>query len=128
MPTKAAAPKTATRTRTATPPKATAGKTVRSTVAEPVIAPGRTWNFLTNHGHVLVFLSRDPEARIRDVAAAVGITERATQAILGELESDGYVTKVKVGRRNRYEIHPEQQFRHPAESARPIGELLRIFA
>ena len=90
-------------------------------------APGRTWNFLTNHGHVLVFLSRDPEARIRDVADAVGITERAAQAILGELETDGYVTKVKVGRRNRYEIHPELTFRHPAESARPIAELLRIF-
>jgi len=87
----------------------------------------RTWNFLTNHGHVLVFLSRDPEARIRDIAAAVGITERAAQAILGELESDGYVTKVKVGRRNRYEIHPELTFRHPAESGRPIAELLRIF-
>ena len=74
-----------------------------------------------------VFLSRDPEARVRDIAAAVGITERATQAILGELEADGYLTRVKVGRRNRYEIHPELTFRHPAESGRPIGELLRIF-
>jgi DNA-binding IclR family transcriptional regulator len=94
---------------------------------KPKVPTPRTWNFLTNHGHVLVFLSRDPEARIRDVAAAVGITERAAQAILAELESDGYVTKVKVGRRNRYEIHPELTFRHPAESGRPISELLRIF-
>ena len=88
----------------------------------------RNWTFLTNHGHVMVFLGHDPDARVRDIAAAVGITERAAQAILGELEADGYLTKVRVGRRNRYEIHPELAFRHPAEAGQPIGELLRIFA
>ncbi|HTY72685.1 MAG TPA: winged helix-turn-helix transcriptional regulator [Actinomycetes bacterium] len=87
----------------------------------------RAWTFLTNHGHVMVFLSRQPDARIRDVAAAVGITERATQAILSELEADGYLTRVKAGRRNRYELHPDLTFRHPIEASRPIGELLRIF-
>ena len=86
------------------------------------------WRFLTNHGHVLIFLSRHPEARIRDIAVAVGITERSTQAILAELESDGYVTKIKVGRRNRYQLHPDQGFRHPQESTQPIGALLRIFS
>ncbi|NQU36914.1 MAG: winged helix-turn-helix transcriptional regulator [Actinobacteria bacterium] len=87
----------------------------------------RQWTFLTNHGHVLICLSRNPDARIRDVAAQVGITERAAQGILSELEADGYVTKVKRGRRNRYRIHREQTFRHPAEDSHPVGDLLEIF-
>ncbi len=85
------------------------------------------WTFLTNHGHVLVFLYRNPGARVRDVAEAVGITERAAHNILAELEADGYVTRSKIGRRNQYVIHPEQTFRHPAEATRPVGELLHIF-
>jgi predicted transcriptional regulator len=90
--------------------------------------PGRrSWTFLTNHGHVLIQLSIDPEARIRDIAADVGITERAAQAILTDLERDGYLTKIKEGRRNRYVIHHELGFRHPAESQHPISDLLRIF-
>jgi predicted transcriptional regulator len=87
----------------------------------------RSWTFLTNHGHVLIQLSLDPEARIRDIAADVGITERAAQAILTDLERDGYLTKIKEGRRNRYVIHHERGFRHPAESQHPISDLLRIF-
>ena len=89
---------------------------------------GTGWRFLTNHGHVLIYLSRHPDARIRDIASAVGITERSTQAILAELESDGYVTKIKVGRRNRYQLHPDLTFRHPEEAGQPIGALLRIFS
>ena len=87
----------------------------------------RRWTFLTNHGHVLVFLSQTPDARIRDVAQHVGISERAAQGILTELEGEGYVTKQRVGRRNKYRIHPEERFRHPAESNRPVGDLLKIF-
>jgi predicted transcriptional regulator len=101
-----------------------ATRTVADSRAEP--AP-RSWTFLTNHGHVLIALSLDPEARIRDIAADVGITERAAQAILADLERDGYVTKIKEGRRNRYVIHHERGFRHPAESQHPISDLLRIF-
>jgi predicted ArsR family transcriptional regulator len=89
--------------------------------------PTTTWRFLTNHGHVLIYLSRHPEARIRDIAAAIGITERSAQTILAELEADGYVTKQKHGRRNHYELHPELRFRHPQESEHAIGELLNIF-
>jgi predicted transcriptional regulator len=88
---------------------------------------GRNWTFLTNHGHVLIRLSIDPEARIRDIAAEVGITERAAQTIVADLERDGYVTKFKQGRRNRYVIHHDRGFRHPAESQHPISDLLRIF-
>lgn len=91
-------------------------------------APSRAWTFLSNHGHVLVHVSREPMARLRDVAASVGITERSAQAILADLEQGGYVTKVRVGRRNHYEVHPELTFRHPAEAGRPVGDLLRIFA
>lgn len=91
-------------------------------------APSRAWTFLSNHGHVLVHVSREPMARLRDVAASVGITERSAQAILADLEDDGYVTKVRVGRRNHYEVHPELTFRHPAEAGHPVGDLLRIFA
>lgn len=90
--------------------------------------PDRAWTFLSNHGHVLVHVSREPMARLRDVAASVGITERSAQAILADLEQGGYVTKVRVGRRNHYEVHPELAFRHPAEAGRPVGDLLRIFS
>lgn len=89
--------------------------------------PERSWTFLSNHGHVLVALSRDPSARLRDIAAAVGITERATQAIVRDLEAGGYVTKVKVGRRNEYQLHPDRRLRHPGESGTPIRDLLGIF-
>ncbi len=87
----------------------------------------RGWTFLTNHGHVLICLHRDPRMRIRDIADEVGITDRAVQAILLDLEDGGYLTKEKVGRRNEYRVHPDLAFRHPSEAMRPIGELLRIF-
>ncbi len=104
-----------------------AAASAESAPAAQAVGPGRSWTFLTNHGHVLVCLSRDPDARIRDVAARVGITERAAQGILTELEADGYVTKIKRGRRNRYRIHPELTLRHPEESNQSVGELLQIF-
>ncbi|MFM7146952.1 MAG: helix-turn-helix transcriptional regulator [Actinomycetales bacterium] len=82
---------------------------------------------MTNHGHVLICLHRNPHSRIRDVAAEVGITERAVQAILVDLEESGYVSKDRVGRRNEYRINADLAFRHPSEAMRSIGELLRIF-
>lgn len=87
----------------------------------------RSWTFLSNHGHVLVALSRDQGARVRDIAEAVGITERAAQAILGDLEREGYVTKQRQGRRNTYELHVDATLRHPAEAATRIRDLLAIF-
>ncbi len=88
----------------------------------------REWTFLSNHGHVLVHLNRDPNSRIRDIANSVGITERSAQAILADLEDSGYVTISRVGRRNRYKIHPSLKFRHPAEESKPISSLLKIFS
>jgi predicted transcriptional regulator len=92
-----------------------------------VAFPTREWTFLSNHGHVLIHLSRDPDARIRDIATSVGITERSAQAILVDLEESGYVNISKIGRRNRYSINPRLKFRHPAEVGKPISALLKIF-
>ena len=88
--------------------------------------PGHHWTFLTNHSHVLVCLWRDPEARLRDVAAQVGITERAVQGIVADLEDAGVLTRTREGRRNHYQIHPDVPLRHPVESGRTVRALLRM--
>lgn len=85
------------------------------------------WTFLTNHAHVLLAIARDPTARLRDVADVVGVTERAAQAIVADLEAAGYLQHSKVGRRNLYTVNPAGHFRHPAESDRLIGDLLALF-
>jgi len=82
--------------------------------------------FLTNHFLVLACLARDPELRIRDIAILVGITERATVQILGQLETSGYLTKTRVGRRNHYTVQGELPLRHPLNNGRQVGELLRV--
>ena len=84
------------------------------------------WTFLTNHAHVLLCVSRDPAARLRDVADVVGITERAAQRIVAELEEAGYLTRTRDGRRNRYEIHPDVPLRHPLERDHAVGEILDV--
>jgi DNA-binding MarR family transcriptional regulator len=84
------------------------------------------WTFLTNHAHVLISIAQDPGVRLRDVAERVGITERATQRIVAELEADGYLERTRVGRRNRYQVHPEVHFRHPVEEHLAVGSLLDL--
>ncbi len=84
------------------------------------------WTFLTNHAHVLLCIARDPQARLRDVAAQVGITERAAQRIVAELGEAGYLTVTRDGRRNRYEVHPEVPLRHPVERDHAVGEILAV--
>jgi DNA-binding transcriptional ArsR family regulator len=84
------------------------------------------WTFLTNHFHVLACLYRDSELRIRDMAALIGITERATVQILSQLEAAGYLTKTRVGRRNHYTVHGELPLRHPLNKGHEVGELLRV--
>ncbi|GAA4880844.1 MarR family transcriptional regulator [Actinomycetospora straminea] len=86
-----------------------------------------SWTFLTNHGHVLVALARDPHRRLRDVALEVGITERSAQSIVADLEAAGYLRRVRVGRRNRYEVETSRPLRHPAERDHQVGELLGLF-
>lgn len=86
----------------------------------------RSWTFLTNHSHVLLCIAEDPDVRLRDVAQRVGITERATQRIVAELEEAGYLSHEKVGRRNHYEVHRSLPLRHPLEDHLEIGALLRV--
>ena len=91
------------------------------TAPEPVLP---SWTFLTNHAHVLLALSRDPELRQRDIAFAVGITVGAVQRIIGDLQDQGYLETERVGRRNRYVINLELPLRHPLEADHTVGELL----
>lgn len=86
------------------------------------------WTFLSNHGHVLVCIAEDPDQRLRDIAARVGITERAVFSIVNDLEADGYVRRIHVGRRNRYELDPTRPLRHPVEHRHTVGELLGVLA
>jgi hypothetical protein len=95
---------------------------------EPGGATKPTWTFLSNHGHVLVCIATDPGVRGRDIAARVGITERAAQAIIADLVSEGYVTRTRVGRRNHYDIDPDRPLRHPVEQSHSIGEFLHVVA
>lgn len=88
---------------------------------------GGGWTFLTNHGHVLLLLAREPELRLRDLAERVGITERSAQKIVADLETAGYVAKTRVGRRNVYRVDPTLHFRHPLEADHAVGELLELF-
>jgi predicted transcriptional regulator len=84
------------------------------------------WTFLTNHGHVLVSLAANPDARLRDISQSVGITERAVQQIVRELEGAGYVVKERVGRRNHYTVVRTGRFRHPLESGTSVGEFIDL--
>lgn len=84
------------------------------------------WRFLTNHALVLLCLSRQPTARTRDLARWIGITDRAAQRIVAELERDGYISHVKVGRGKRYTIHGRRRLRHALEEHLPLAALLRL--
>jgi DNA-binding MarR family transcriptional regulator len=86
-----------------------------------------SWTLLSNHGHVLVHLALDPEARMRDIATRVGITERAVQLIIGDLIEEGFVVVTRVGRRNSYTLSPEHRFRHPLEAHVRVGDFLDLF-
>ena len=89
-------------------------------------SPPSGWTFLTNHAHVLFCIARDPEVRLRDVAARVGITERAVQRIVTDLEAEGFLTISKEGRRNRYRLRPELPLRHPIERHRTVKALIDL--
>jgi DNA-binding IclR family transcriptional regulator len=89
---------------------------------------GGSWTLLTGHGHVLVEIARDPEARIRDIAAVAGLTERAVQAIVADLEAAGYITRTRTGRRTVYKVDPDKLFRHPAQAGHRVGPFLDLLA
>ena len=91
---------------------------------EPARAVG--WTFLTNHALVLLTIARDPQITMRNVAAGVGITERATQKIVADLEAAGYLTKTRNGRRNSYVVATGRPFRHPLTAGHDLDELLAV--
>ena len=88
----------------------------------------KKWTFLTNHARVLIGIARDPYVRLRDLAAHVGITERATQLIVADLEEAGYLTRTRNGRRNVYNLTLRQPFRHPAEADHAVEALISLFS
>lgn len=85
-----------------------------------------SWTLLTGHGHVLVEIARSPTARIRDIAAVVGLTERTVQVIVADLEAAGYLTRTRTGRRTRYSVNRNNLFRHSAQEGLRIGPFLDL--
>ncbi|MCH6257568.1 winged helix-turn-helix domain-containing protein [Puniceicoccaceae bacterium K14] len=93
---------------------------------KPATSQSSSWTFFSNHAHVLLSLYRNPDSTLRDVANQVGITERAVQKIVAELEAANVLSKTKVGRCNRYSINKKKRLRHAIESHRNVGDLLRF--
>jgi DNA-binding IclR family transcriptional regulator len=89
---------------------------------------GGSWTLLTGHGHVLVEITRNPDARIRDISPVVGLTERTVQAIVADLEAAGYLTRTRTGRRTRYTINHDNLFRHSAQGGHRVGPFLTLLA
>ena len=88
------------------------------------MASSPDWTFLSNYGHVLLCIAGTPEVRLRDVAERVGITERAVQRIIADLEEAGYLSRSREGRRNYYKVHADRPLRHSVEAHYDVGLLL----
>ncbi|MBE0430707.1 MAG: helix-turn-helix transcriptional regulator [Dehalococcoidia bacterium] len=84
------------------------------------------WRLLTNHGLVLSYIARNPRTTARDLADAIGITERAARKIIADLLETGYISKKREGRRNRYRINPDLALRHPSHGETAVGDLLEV--
>lgn len=91
------------------------------TTPEPELPP---WTFLTNHAHVIIALSRDPNLRQKDIAYHVGITVGAVHRILRDLETAGYIASERVGRRKSYTLNGDALLRHPLENEHTINDLI----
>ncbi|MCM8533081.1 MAG: winged helix-turn-helix domain-containing protein [Lentisphaeraceae bacterium] len=85
-----------------------------------------SWTFLTNHAHIILCLAKSSSMRIRDLAVEVGITERAVQRIIAELIDEGYVTRLKEGRRNIYKLQTKKPLKHPVEAHKNIKDLVSL--
>jgi len=86
------------------------------------------WSFLTNHARVLMCIAHDPGARLRDIAASLGITERSAHGIVTDLAEAGYLIRQKDGRRNRYQIQAHLPLPEPTSQERTVGEILALLA
>jgi biotin operon repressor len=91
-------------------------------------SPGKKggWTFLTNHSHVIILLANRPDMVLREVASEIGITERAVQRIIADLEEDGFLIREKIGRQNHYRVVRDLPLRHPIEAHRLIGDLVDL--
>ncbi|HJX54470.1 MAG TPA: MarR family transcriptional regulator [Polyangia bacterium] len=98
----------------------------RGTPPRPPRGPKPSWTFLTNHAHVLLCLSREPGVRMRDISDLVGITERAVQRIVADLEEAGHLERLRHGRRNRYEVRADLPLRHPIEQHVRVSALIEF--
>ncbi len=86
----------------------------------------KPWTFLTSHAQVLLCIAQDQEVLLRDVGTQVGITERAAQRIVADLIEAGYISRIRVGRRNHYTIEPTTEMRHQLQRGLEIGRLLDL--
>lgn len=84
------------------------------------------WKFLTNHALVLCLIAQKSRITAREISTAVGITEKATRNIISDLEADGYITKKREGRRNKYRINPDLPLRHQLQEDKAVGDLLEV--
>jgi len=84
------------------------------------------WTFLSNHAHVLLCIARNPDARVRDISEQVGITDRAIQRIIAELEAGNVLTRERRGRRTHYAIEASARLRHPLEAHRSVADLVGL--
>jgi predicted ArsR family transcriptional regulator len=89
---------------------------------------GHAWTFLTSHGVALLLICREPDIRIRDLAARIGVTERTAQSIVGDLVAGGYLEATRRGRRNVYRVVIDGELRHPAVSSGKVGLLIESLA
>jgi hypothetical protein len=85
-----------------------------------------SWSFLTNHARVLICIAQDPGIRLREIGAAVGITERAAHRIVSELDDAGYLDRRRNGRRNHYTVRTHLPLPDPPARQQKVGDLLRI--
>lgn len=88
----------------------------------------KRWAFVTSHAVVLLEVARNPDVTVREIAEHVGLTERQAHRVLSDLAEERYLTRTRVGRRNRYRVNEERPMRHPAVSAQRVGELLAVLA
>ena len=86
------------------------------------------WTFLTSHASVLLEISREPDATVREIAERAGLTERQAHRVLADLVDGGYLQRERVGRRNHYRVDRAQPMRHPSVSDRRVGELLEALS
>jgi hypothetical protein len=122
--------KSASRPKKETGKAGTASRQRKSPAPAPPVSrstePAHRWTFLTNHAHVLIILDAHPALVLREVANRVGITERAVQRIVQDLEEGGFVERQRVGRQNHYRVLKAEPLRHPIEAHRTIGDLLAL--